>query len=98
MLSLMSVVILKCGHCDTDNTVADCPKCGRSYVITTAHIEGRLRDYDAGPVSHLKAMILSTCDFCIHQILGDASAAASAGLRQRTCPVCRTEFLSLHGR
>ena len=94
----MSVEILKCAHCNTDNTVAECPKCGRSYVITTAHIEGRLRDYDAGPVSHLKAVILSTCDFCIHQILGDASAAVSAGLRQRTCPACHTEFLSEHGR
>ena len=67
-------------------------------MITTAHIEGRLRDYDAGPVSHLKAVLISTCDFCMHQILGDASAAVSAGLRQRTCPACHTEFLSQHGR
>ena len=94
----MSVGLLKCGHCGTDNTVAECPKCRRSYVITTAHIEGRLRDYDAGPVSHLKAVILSTCDFCMHRILGDAPAAVSAGLRQRTCPACHTEFLSQHGR
>jgi len=94
----MSVGILKCGHCNTDNTVAECPRCGRSYVITTAHIEGRLRDYDAGPVSQEKTVLLSTCDFCMHQIVGDASAAVSAGLRQRTCPACHTEFLSQHGR
>lgn len=94
----MSVGILKCAHCNTDNTVAECPKCQRSYVITTAHREGRLRDYDAGPVSHLKFVLLSDCDFCIHQILEDASAAISAGLRQRTCPVCHREFLSGHRR
>lgn len=93
----MSVTLLKCGHCETDNTVAGCPKCGRGYVITTAHVEGRLRDFDAGPVGDLKAVLLSQCDFCIQKFLGDAAAAVSAGLRQRTCPACRTEFLSQHG-
>ena len=67
-------------------------------MITTAHIEGRLRDFDAGPVNREKHVVLSTCDFCMHQIVGDASAAVSAGLRQRTCPACHTEFLSQHGR
>ena len=94
----MSVVLLKCGHCQTENTVAECPKCGRGYVITTAHLEGRLRDYDAGPVNHLRAVIVSQCDFCLQKILGDPAAAVPAGLRQRTCPACHTEFLSQHGR
>lgn len=67
-------------------------------MITTAHVEGRLRDYDAGPVSHLRAVLLGQCDFCVRQFLGETAAAVAAGLTQRTCPACHTEFLSQHGR
>ena len=94
----MGVRLLKCEHCNTDNLVAECGRCARSYVITTAHVEGRLRDFDAGPVSHLTHVLLSDCDFCLRQSLGDSLETASAGLRQRTCASCHTEFLTEHGR
>jgi hypothetical protein len=93
----MTVSILKCVHCETDNSVAQCSKCGRNFVVTTEHLAGKLRDFDAGPVANPDAPPPATCDFCGYQTLGDPMATVSAGLRQRTCPACHTEFLSAHG-
>jgi transcription elongation factor Elf1 len=86
--------ILACPHCHVANTVLECPKCGKRYVLTTAHIEGRPRDAEAKPVSHLRAVLLGTCDACIAQIIGHVP---DAEMRQRTCPACNEEFLSHYG-
>jgi hypothetical protein len=90
----MYIVRLTCNHCGTENVVAEC-KCEKPYVITTAHIEGRLRDDAAGSVGHMQAVLVGhTCDACIAQYFGGVEDAAE---RQRTCPVCHNEFLSHHG-
>jgi hypothetical protein len=90
------LVRLSCHHCGTENIVAECKRCGRSYVITTAHVEGRMRGDDAaGSVSHMRAILVGyTCDACLAEHFGSVEGAAE---RQRTCPACREEFLSKHG-
>jgi hypothetical protein len=88
---------ITCTHCHTDNTVTQCLECGRNFAVTTAHLAGSLRDFDSGPIANLTGAPPSRCDFCSHQLLGDTLAALEAGLRQRTCPACHTEFLSAHG-
>ena len=65
-------------------------------MITTAHVEGRMRDDDAGSVSHMRAILIGyTCDACLAEYFGGINEAAE---RQRTCPACHEEFLSKHGR
>ena len=94
--SIKQLVILTCGHCGTNNVVAECRKCGKGYVLTTAHIEGRRRDDAAGSVAHLGAILLThKCDACKAAYSGKVEVAES---QQRTCPVCHKEFLSQHGR
>lgn len=87
---------LTCKHCGTENVVAECKECARSYVITTAHVEGRGRDERAGSVAHMQAILLTyTCDACFAKYDGKEAEAADL---QRTCPACHNEFLSQHGR
>lgn len=87
---------LTCGHCQTANVVGECKRCGKSYVITTAHIEGRVRDADAGSVGHRQAILhTGKCDVCRAPYDGNV---AEAEQQQRTCPVCHAEFLSEHER
>jgi hypothetical protein len=85
-----------CPHCATGNLVAECIQDGRLYVLTTAHIEGRPRAFDDGPVKELPSSFApSLCDFCAAKAAGLSSIEViEAGLRQNTCPVCHTEFLS----
>ena len=93
---LPPVARLRCGHCGEENIVAGCKTCGKSYVITTAHIEGKLRDAEAGPVSQLKAVLIGyACDSCLAKYYGNE---AEAERQQRTCAACHEECLSLHGR
>ena len=89
--------VITCTHCHTDNTVTQCLECGRNFAVTMAHLAGKLRDFDSGPIGNLTVAAPSRCDFCSYQLLGDTLAALEAGLRQRTCPACHTEFLSEHG-
>ena len=89
--------VITCAHCHTDNTVTQCLECGRNFAVTVAHLAGKLRDFDSAPITNLTTAAPSRCDFCSYQILGDKLAALEAGLRQRTCPACHTEFLSDHG-
>ena len=65
--------------------------------MTTDHLSGKLRDFDAGPITNPDAPPPAMCDFCAYEPLGDPMATVSAGLRQRTSPACHTEFLSAHG-
>ncbi len=75
--------------------VAGCKLCGRSYVLTTAHIEGRMRDAEAKSVGNQRAVLIGyTCDACLAKYYGDE---AEAEQQQRTCPTCHKEFLSQHG-
>jgi hypothetical protein len=42
--------------------------------MTTDHLAGKLRDFDAGPVANPDAPPPATCDFCGYQTLGDPMA------------------------
>ena len=85
-----------CQHCGTENFVAECPQDGRSFVLTTAHLEGRLREFDDRSVQVLSRDVKTPlCDFCASKAAGlGPSEVVLAGLRQKTCPACHTEFLS----
>jgi hypothetical protein len=87
-----------CTHCNTQNLITSCKRCGRGFVLTRAHAEGQLRTFDDGPISEVPAEFQGVCDF---DAATDAALpldqVAAAGMRQRTCPVCHTEFLSGHG-
>jgi hypothetical protein len=92
----VSAVSLTCRHCGTKNFVAECREDARPFVLTTAHLEGRLREFEDGPVEDLPTGFEPPpCDFCASKAAGLGPAeTVNAGLRQATCPVCHTEFLS----
>jgi hypothetical protein len=94
----VDVVSQACEHCGTQNLVAVCGQDARSFVLTTAHLEGRLRGFDDGPAQELPPGFTSPlCDFCASNAAGLGTFEATiAGLRQATCPTCHTEFLSVH--
>ena len=93
--ALPPVARLRCGHCSEENVVVGCKHCGKHYVITTAHIQGRVRDAEAGSVSHMQAILIGyTCDACLAKYYGHE---AEAEKQQRTCAACHKEFLSQHG-
>ena len=85
-----------CRHCGTVNFVAECRIDARRFVLTTAHLEGRVREFDDGPLQDVPAGLETPlCDFCASEAAGRGPAeTVSAGLTQATCPVCHTEFLS----
>ena len=90
---------LTCGHCGAINAVSVC-QCGRSFVLTVAHLEGQLRGFDDRPIQRVPSNVdVLDCDFCAAKARNeDPRRALNLGLRQRTCPVCHQEFLSEHGR
>lgn len=85
-----------CRHCGTDALVAECEEDGRAFVLTTAHLEGRLRTFDDGPPpQEVPAFRAGLCDRCASQAAGlGPMDVVTAGLRQKTCPVCHSEMLS----
>ena len=92
----MDAIALTCRHCGTENFVAECPNDGRSFVLTTAHLEGRLREFEDRPVEEFPpGAETPLCDFCAGKAAGLGLAElVNAGLRQKTCPACHTEFIS----
>ena len=87
---------IKCENCGTANIVATC-SCGRAFVLTVSHVQNRRREYKDEPVSELPDDFdVPCCDFCAAKAWGDPGEAVNLGLRQRTCPVCHSEFLSHH--
>jgi hypothetical protein len=93
----MTIQLLKCGHCDTNNSVATCPKCARPFVVVSRHLSGGVREFDDPPLESGSSSVPDVeCDFCAEKRAGRLAEAVSAGLRQRTCASCHTEFLSQH--
>jgi len=87
---------VECRHCGTTVVVKTCDECGREFALTVAHAEGRLRDFDDGPLAAEGAeQAPRRCDFCEAGARGEPSTVqVLAGMRQATCPHCHTEFLS----
>ena len=92
----MTVISKVCHHCGATNLVATCRQDGRPFVLTTAHVAGRLRDFQDGSVAELPpGFDVPVCDFCFARATEqNPIRTTNAGLRQRTCPACHTEFLS----
>ena len=67
-----------CPHCGASNTIDICPTCGRTWVL--GHADADAAD---GP-----------CAFDRLKAAGQSAEAVRAGLRQKICIACRTEFLS----
>lgn len=56
---------LTCRHCGTENLVAECWQDARPFALSTGHLEGRLREFDDGPVQELpEGLEVPLCDFC----------------------------------
>ncbi|OGO51876.1 MAG: hypothetical protein A2148_05985 [Chloroflexi bacterium RBG_16_68_14] len=87
-----------CGHCGAINAVSVCP-CGRAFVLTLAHVEGRPRAFYDLPIQRAPADLPPLdCDLCTARARQEEPRRAlTLGLRQRTCPSCHQEFLSEHG-
>ena len=92
----MGITSRTCEHCGSENLVAVCGQDARPFVLTTAHLESRLREFDDGPVEALPSGAETPlCDFCASKAAGLGFAeVVAAGLRQKTCATCHTEFLS----
>jgi hypothetical protein len=85
-----------CRHCDTTNFVAECDNCRRPFALTGAHVSGRAREFDDGPLTELPTDFeVPHCDFCSAKEAGEPpTVTTNAGARQKTCPICHTEFFS----
>ncbi len=86
--------ILDCKHCGARNVVTACDTCNRHFVVTMDHLSGQPRSFESPGICEIPANLPTSCDFCkasspMHRV--------SAGLQQRTCAGCHTEFLSGHG-
>lgn len=87
-----------CPNCGTENFVGQCRSCGRPFVLSEAHIEGRARQFGDAPLSETSEdLSLDLCDYCRLKEKGSLLEATSAGRRQRTCPACHAECLSEAG-
>ena len=90
-------LLVKCGHCGAANTVGTCGVCRRHFVITRDRLTTGERSSDDQPVEPPPAEVVQPCDFCrAQQLKLGPMVSLPAGLRQRTCPACKTEFLSQH--
>ena len=90
--------ILTCGECGAANAVAQCTRCQRAFVITQGRISGGMRQANDLPWAEPSGREVQPCDFCLSKDMNEPlTARVDRGLRQRTCPVCKTDFLSAHG-
>ena len=89
---------INCQHCGTANTVCICEQCEKPFVLTAARLNGQLRAFESEPVASIDVEVPALCDFCAAKVAGvSAMERVSAGMRQRTCLKCHTEFLTEHG-
>ena len=82
-----------CRDCGEVCTVATCDRCGRSFVVTVAHIEGRERDFGDGLATGVVDRPDWLCDVDRAKDASGAAAAVAAGLRQRTCASCHSQLV-----
>lgn len=96
---MMQIMPVKCYHCDSDSLVAICSNCERAFVLVADHLEYKARSDNsrALTVNEMPENFSCQCDFCIEKAAERYVNAVSAGLRQRCCPNCRSEFLYRQG-
>lgn len=91
-------LILRCPHCQTDNSVNKCTRCDRHFILSKNRVSGQRRTYDDSAIVSKSSVDIQPCDYCLSK---DDTASMQnhieSGLRQKTCPNCHTEMLSYHG-
>ncbi len=89
--------LLSCRHCGTVNAVAVCNRCQRAFVITEGRIAAGVRLADDAAWKE-PCREVQPCDFCLSKDMKEpVTVRVDRGVRQRTCPSCRKEFLLAHG-
>lgn len=73
--------------------MADCSLCGKPFVVTVAHEEGRRRRYEDGPAGAVDDRDVWICDFDVAKALDTPVNAVNEGMRQTTCPTCHTQMV-----
>jgi hypothetical protein len=64
----------------------------RHFVVTAAHTRGEKRLFQSESLGRIPATVPAKCDLCSSQ---DLAEKVEAGLPQKTCTACHTEFLSV---
>jgi hypothetical protein len=82
--------LVACPQCGALNCVAACGTCGRRFVLTSAHIAGRPRRREDGPLRRCpEPLPVRGCDFCVSKSEGlPAGKAVEMGLQMRLCASC----------
>ena len=83
---------VSCQHCGSLSTVAQCSLCDREFVVTNATLRGELRQLEDAAALAVTDRDDWVCDFDMGKQVGPG-AAVTAGMRQRTCPACHTQFI-----
>ena len=84
-----------CPNCDASTVVAWCKTCGRPFVLSGAHLRGRVRRFGDTPLGKVPGDLgLERCDYCRLKERGQMREAMDAARRQKTCPVCHAVCLS----
>src|SRR5690349_21299797 len=87
-----------CPHCHETNVVATCDVCSRAFVVSQNRVLHDERLFSDAPIKTPPQFDVQPCDFCrAKQLQLGPAVSVPAGLRQRTCPSCATEFLSSYG-
>jgi hypothetical protein len=72
----------------------DCPSCGRCFVVTLVTTDAIPYETPRriAPLG-ITAEPAWQCDYEIVKATGDPATAVAAGLSQRCCPSCHTQFI-----
>ena len=93
----MKITKVRCQHCNADNFETSCSNCGRYFVLTSDHLNHTVRNFNSQPLlsDELPDNFSCQCDYCFEKSHGNLANAVSAALRQRTCPICKTEIIAI---
>ena len=95
-INQMNIQSINCYKCGVRNLIATCSSCRRSFVLTTGNSGDNIREFNDRPLTSLdKSVSASLCDLCKSAEVGNPKETIMAGLSQRTCANCKTEFLLL---
>ncbi len=91
------IKLLRCPHCNTNNAINQCARCGRHFVITEKRSRGGRREFEDDAAIAPNAEV-QPCDYCLSKDdMERLDIQVGRGLSQKTCPKCHTEFLSSYG-
>ena len=90
--------LIQCNNCNASNVVGICDRCKKTFIITEKRISKGMRAFEDISLSSLPVDDVQPCDYCLSRERNESiTSQMEKGLRQRTCPSCRTECLTDHG-